>query len=94
MSSTLPIIGAKNGTKRWCLNGKLHRVDVPAVEKVNGTKYWYLNGKLHRTDGPAIEFAGGAKRWYLNGKKYSLNEFVIAVNWSDEDIVMWKLSAT
>ena len=36
-----------NGTKRWFLNGKLHREDGPAVEWSNSTKEWYLNGKRH-----------------------------------------------
>ena len=34
-----------NGTKRWYLNGKLHREDGPAIEWSDGTKEWYLNGK-------------------------------------------------
>jgi hypothetical protein len=33
------------GTKQWYLNGKLHRVDGPALEYADGTKYWYLNNK-------------------------------------------------
>ena len=32
------------GTKRWYVNGKLHREDGPAVEYANGSKHWYLNG--------------------------------------------------
>jgi hypothetical protein len=55
------------GTKRWWLNGKLHREDGPAIEYANGTKKWYLNGVRHREDGPAIEWANGGKTWYLNG---------------------------
>ena len=61
-----------DGTKRWYLNGKLHREDGPAIEWADGTKYWYLNGQRHREDGPASEDAGGGKAWYkhwcLNGK--------------------------
>ena len=34
-----------NGDKIWCLNGKVHREDGPAVEYANGHKVWYLNGK-------------------------------------------------
>ena len=34
-----------DGNKYWFLNGKLHRVDGPAVEYVNGTKVWWLNSK-------------------------------------------------
>ncbi len=56
-----------NGTKKWFLNGELHREDGPAIEYSNGDKEWYLNGKRHREDGPAVECAGD-KWWYLNGK--------------------------
>ena len=34
-----------NGDKVWCLKGKLHREDGPAVEYASGYKVWYLNGK-------------------------------------------------
>jgi len=34
-----------DGTKRWFLNGKLHREDGPAIEWPDGKKYWYLNDK-------------------------------------------------
>lgn len=34
-----------SGDKYWYLNGKLHRLDGPAVEFANGDKHWYLNGK-------------------------------------------------
>ena len=55
-------------TKEWYLNGKLHRIDRPAIEWPDGTKEWYLNGKRHRTDGPAVEEVDGSKHWFLNGK--------------------------
>ena len=32
-----------DGFKIWCLNGKLHREDGPAVEWADGSKYWWLN---------------------------------------------------
>ena len=57
----------KDGTKKWFLNGKLHREDGPAVESSTGTKEWWLHGKRHREDGPAIECADGAKNWFLHG---------------------------
>ena len=56
------------GTKRWKLNGKLHREDGPAIELPNGTKHWCINGKLHREDGPAIEWVSGTKEWYSKGQ--------------------------
>ena len=59
---------SSNGTKEWCLNGKRHREDGPAIEYSNGAKSWYLNDKLHREDGPAVEYADGTKSWYLNDK--------------------------
>ena len=37
---------SSNGTKEWCLNGKRHREDGPAIEYSNGAKSWYLNDKL------------------------------------------------
>ena len=59
-----------DGTKRWKLNGKYHRIDGPAIEWSNGDKSWYLYNKLHRLDGPAIERAYGYKAWYLNNKRH------------------------
>jgi len=32
------------GSKSWRLNGKLHRVDGPAVIGRDGSRYYYLNG--------------------------------------------------
>ena len=61
---------ARDGTKQWWLNGKLHREDGPAVEHADGSKEWYLNGKIHREDGPAFEGADGTKEWYLNGNPH------------------------
>jgi hypothetical protein len=52
----------------WCLNGKFHREDGPAVIWSNGNQYWYLNGKCHRENGPAIIYPNGTQSWYLNGK--------------------------
>ena len=54
-----------DGTKYWYLEGKLHRVDGPAIEYANGSKQWFLEDKLHRVDGPAIEDANGFKRWWF-----------------------------
>ena len=65
------------GRKEWFLNGKLHRVDGPAVEYADGSKGWFLNGKPHRVDGPAIEDANGYKAWYLNDKEYTEDKFWI-----------------
>jgi hypothetical protein len=34
-----------DGSREWCLNGKLHRQDGPAIERANGYREWWLNGK-------------------------------------------------
>ena len=70
-----------DGSKYWCLNGKQHREDGPAVESSTGTKFWYLNDQLHREDGPAIEYSNGSKEWYLNGKRHRKDG--PACEWSD-----------
>ena len=33
-----------NGTKRWYLDGQLHREDGPAIESTDGDRAWCLNG--------------------------------------------------
>ena len=58
-------VTVSNGRTEWRRNGKLHRIDGPAVELESGTKKWYQNGEVHRTDGPAIEYADGDKHWVL-----------------------------
>ena len=61
------------GTKRWTLNGKMHRDDGPAFEYDDGSKEWYFNGKLHREDGPAVEYDDGSKAWYQHGKLHRID---------------------
>ena len=64
----------------WFQNGRLHRLDGPAVEW-NGDRFWYQNGRLHRTDGPACEYLDGDKCWYQNGKLH--REDGPAIEWTD-----------
>ena len=63
------IIKYSNGTKEWYFEGKIHRIDGPAVEYSVGTKQWFVEGKRHRIGGPAIEWFDGTKHWYINGKE-------------------------
>jgi hypothetical protein len=64
------------GTKRWYLNGKLHREDGPAVEYTDGTKVWRQRGKLHRIGGPAIEYGLVPIRiWALESYQYSKKDY-------------------
>jgi endonuclease YncB( thermonuclease family) len=81
----------KNGTKRWWMNGKRHRVDGPAVEWADGDKWW-MNGKRHRVDGPAVEWADGDKWWCLDGNVYTFDKWLEANKFiSEEEKVMLKL---
>ncbi|MFT7880861.1 MAG: hypothetical protein ABXS91_10765 [Sulfurimonas sp.] len=57
-----------NGTRRWRLNGRLHREDGPAVIRPDGTREWWLDGRRHRKDGPAVEYSDDHGAWYLNDK--------------------------
>ena len=66
---------SSSGTKKWYLNGKLHREDGPAVEWPDGSKEWLLNGKRHREDGPAVEYADGSKSWWLNGRECDKKDY-------------------
>ena len=59
-----------DGTKKWCIDGKFHRIDGPAIEWSDGSKEWYLEDKLHRLNGPAIELFDGSKSWYIFGEEY------------------------
>jgi len=38
-----PAVEWFDGSKSWCLNGKLNRLDGPAIEYANGWKEWYIN---------------------------------------------------
>jgi hypothetical protein len=65
----VPAMTVENdGTRKWTLNGKLHRENGPAVEWSDGGKTWYRNGQCHREDGPADEYPNGGKYWYQNGR--------------------------
>ena len=52
--------------KEYWENGKLHRLDGPAVEYADGYKAYWINGKKHRLDGPAIESMYGIKEYFVN----------------------------
>jgi hypothetical protein len=63
------------GDKEWYNDeGKLHRLDGPAIEKENGYKAWYVEGKCHRLDGPAvISISDNCKEWWVEGKRHRLD---------------------
>ena len=76
------------GNKHWRLDGKLHRLDGPAIEYANGSKEWWVDGKCHRLDGPAVEYANGSKHWYIDGKRHRLDG--PAIEWSDGSKSWWE----
>lgn len=92
-----------NGTKKWYVNGKLHREDGPAIEHPDGENHWFINGKLHRDGGPACNYDDN-KQWrkyghlhredgpaveYLNGyKEWWLNGVILSRSSINDPILM------
>ena len=81
----------ENGDKYWRnKEGKLHRIDGPAIEHRNGNKAWYQMGLKHRIDGPAIEFNSGVKHWYQNGVLHRTKEaFFEALSDEEKEISLF-----
>jgi hypothetical protein len=52
----------------YCLCGRIHRDDGPAVECTDGYMAYYRYGKRHREDGPARIYPGNRVEYYLNDK--------------------------
>ena len=46
ITATTGLFVTNDGTKQWYENGKLHRLDGPAIEWSNGGKKWYDNGQF------------------------------------------------
>ena len=64
------------GIKTWCVDGKLHRENGPAVIGKDGYKAWWVNGERHRENGPAIICArSGIPVWFLNDWQYTEAQF-------------------
>ena len=65
---TLELEIDEKGTRRYGLNGVLHRQWGPAVIFEDGTEIWYQNGLRHRLGGPAVTLSKGQQYWYLAGR--------------------------
>ena len=87
-----PAIICPDGSESWWVNGQLHRTDGPAAIYPDGSESWWLNGDLHRIDGPAIMYPAGREEWWLVGIRYTFNEYVEKMNWSEDQIIEWKLT--
>ena len=61
------------GYERWYFNGKIHRVNGPAVIRDYGREEWYQNDLRHRVGGPAIVDPDGTEIWCQNGLYHRLD---------------------
>ncbi len=68
-----PILSvSRAGVKRWKVNGKLHRLDGPALEYPDGTHAWYYYDVVHRADGPALRTQQKSYEWRYWNKLHRL----------------------
>ena len=66
----------KDGEVNWLgEEGRLHRLNGPAVICADGSEFYYHHGKLSRLDGPAAIYADGSKGWWIDNRKYTEAEF-------------------
>ena len=72
-------------TKEWRSDGKLHRIDGPAVIWANGTQEWFIDGLRHRTNGPAMIWDDGKQGWFVNGKNITDK----VEQWMDLNEITW-----
>ena len=73
-------------------NYEYHREDGPAIICANGTQIWVRYGEHHREDGPATIHPDGKVEWRYDGHAYSFEEFVSRANWTEDQIIEWKLT--
>jgi len=82
-----------DGTKKWMLDDKLHRVDGPAIYGKDGYQAWWINGEKHRVDGPAVIRPGVGpgdvvyQAWWVHNKKHRVDG--PAVEYSDGHKEWW-----
>jgi hypothetical protein len=57
----------------WVLNGKVHRLNSPAViNKLYNMELWYCLGLFHRVNGPAVSYTFNGRKveeHWINGKR-------------------------
>ena len=82
------------------LDGRVHRLDGPAVVYGNGTKVWYRHGVVYREDGPAIEWAKVEPEWCVQSIHAGIDKEVIigilgyepVIPMSDEEHMILRMS--
>ena len=52
------------------MDGKLHRINGPALVTSTGAEAWYFNGLPHREGGPAYIHKSGLREWYRHGVRH------------------------
>jgi len=50
--------------------GRLHRIDGPALIHANGSVKWYRHGVRHREGAPACVYVNGTRKWYRDGLRH------------------------
>ena len=50
--------------------GRLHRLDGPALIHANGSVKWYRHGVRHREGAPACVYVNGTRKWYRDGLRH------------------------
>jgi hypothetical protein len=65
----------EHDSKWWYQQGKLHRIDGPAIEYTNGNVLFYYQGKLHRIGGPVNGIQG--KDWAINDQVIDNNTKIV-----------------
>jgi len=73
MNTQLNYIIEYNNRKEWYKNGKLHRLNGPAIEYKNGFKKWYRNGILYQECGPKMIYNKHHKKWFINRELLEYN---------------------
>jgi hypothetical protein len=58
-----------SGCQEWYKEGKLHRLEGPAIERVLGCQLWWVEGLLHRLDGRS----GIQKEWWIEGQRHRID---------------------
>jgi hypothetical protein len=74
-------------TKCWRnKEGRLHRLDGPAIEWDNGDKEWFIDGCYCRLDnGPTVEYHTGTREWWLGEKLHRLDGPAVVYSNNDEE---------
>jgi hypothetical protein len=73
-------------------NGSVQQPDGSYLSTTNGARRWFNEeGYYHREDGPALLFADGRRFWRINGIAMSFNQWLRALNISDEEKMLLRL---